>query len=104
MELGAIVCTARSPRCEECPLADVCVWRLTGYPDYTGPARTVQKSYEGSDRQARGRVLEALRESAFVQEETLVDLLADASTAPRILDGLIRDGLAVREGRTLRLP
>ncbi|MET0590336.1 MAG: A/G-specific adenine glycosylase, partial [Naasia sp.] len=37
MEWGAIVCTARSPRCEECPLADICTWRLAGYPAYDGP-------------------------------------------------------------------
>ncbi len=32
MELGAIVCTARSPRCDACPIADACAWRLAGYP------------------------------------------------------------------------
>ena len=31
MELGATVCTARTPRCGLCPL-DACAWRHAGYP------------------------------------------------------------------------
>src|SRR3954464_15329478 len=30
MELGAIVCTARTPRCALCPLSPRCTWRLSG--------------------------------------------------------------------------
>jgi A/G-specific adenine glycosylase len=37
MELGALVCTARGPRCEACPIADRCRWRTSGYPAYDGP-------------------------------------------------------------------
>ena len=33
MELGATVCTARSPRCGECPLAPPCTARATGRPE-----------------------------------------------------------------------
>jgi A/G-specific adenine glycosylase len=39
MELGAIVCTARAPRCDECPIRDLCRWRAEGYPEHTGPVR-----------------------------------------------------------------
>ncbi|MDF2918534.1 MAG: adenine glycosylase, partial [Microbacterium sp.] len=56
MELGALVCTARVPRCDACPLADRCAWRAAGYPD-TGDTRVKQARYEGSDRQARGAIL-----------------------------------------------
>lgn len=33
MELGALVCTPTSPRCEECPLANACRARITGAPE-----------------------------------------------------------------------
>lgn len=32
MELGALVCTARSPACERCPLAETCAWVAAGSP------------------------------------------------------------------------
>ena len=38
MELGALVCTARAPRCPSCPLADRCAWRAAGAPAHTGHA------------------------------------------------------------------
>jgi A/G-specific adenine glycosylase len=60
MELGALVCTARAARCDVCPISALCAWRAAGYPD-TGDLRRKQAAYEGSDRQARGAVLHALR-------------------------------------------
>lgn len=36
MELGALVCQARRPRCESCPLADGCAWVEAGRPAYEG--------------------------------------------------------------------
>lgn len=33
MELGATICTPRNPRCESCPLRDLCVARRTGRQD-----------------------------------------------------------------------
>ncbi|HKT55651.1 MAG TPA: A/G-specific adenine glycosylase, partial [Microbacterium sp.] len=53
MELGALVCTARAPRCDACPLAHMCAWRQAGRPDNADAPRR-QARYEGSDRQARG--------------------------------------------------
>ena len=63
MELGQTVCTARSPACAVCPIADACAWRAAGYPAYTGPAAPKQKPYAGSDREVRGRILRELRAS-----------------------------------------
>lgn len=104
MELGAVVCTARAPRCAECPLADICVWRLGGYPDYAGPRRSAQKKYEGSDRQARGLVLSRLRESsAPLSPAEAAEGISDEAR-DRILAGLIRDGLVRFDEATYRLP
>jgi A/G-specific adenine glycosylase len=99
MELGAVVCTARAPRCEECPLRDRCRWRAAGYPEYTGPARIVQKRFEGSDRQVRGLILAELRASHRpVSREEIAGLWPDAEQLARALAALVTDGLAVPVG------
>src|SRR5215218_9307720 len=93
MEVGATVCTARSPRCGICPLS-VCAWRTAGFPAPTGPARRVQK-YAGTDRQVRGRLLDVLRDnnSPVVRAELDVAWLADPAQRDRALDSLLVDGL-----------
>lgn len=105
MELGAIVCTARAPRCDACPIAHVCAWRAAGYPD-TGDTRRKQARYEGSDRQARGAILRALRESAA--HELAMDAVAsdwpDAAQRDRAIDSLVADGLIEASDGMLRLP
>jgi len=94
MELGQMVCSARSPRCEECPLAGVCVWRAAGYPDYEGARAPRQKKYEGSDRQVRGVILRELRAAEIpVPAEAVAELWPDAVQLERALAGLLRDGL-----------
>ncbi len=105
MELGALVCTARSPRCDACPLADRCAWRAAGYPD-TGDTRVKQARYEGSDRQARGAVLRVLR-AADTHDVAADDLLADwpdPQQRDRAIDSLVADGLVEAVDGLLRLP
>jgi A/G-specific adenine glycosylase len=105
MELGAIVCVARSPRCDECPLADRCAWRQAGYPPYDGPRKAVQKRYEGSDRQVRGRILAELRASHLpVTAAELENVWPDAAQRDRALAGLLADGLAVPADGGYTLP
>jgi A/G-specific adenine glycosylase len=94
MELGAIVCTARSPKCGECPLIDSCAWRAAGYPAFEGVRRPVQKKFEGSDRQVRGKIMAELRASDIpVTGAEIVLVWADAVQRERSLAGLLRDGL-----------
>ncbi len=98
MELGALVCTARAPRCEACPVADLCRWRLAGSPEHDGPPRRGQ-AYEGTDRYVRGLLLAALRASDTpLPMAALVDAAPDGSLRDpqqrdRALDGLVADGL-----------
>jgi A/G-specific adenine glycosylase len=93
MELGALVCTARTPRCADCPIARECTWRLAGKPPYEGPPRKGQ-TYAGTDRQCRGRLLAVLRHStAPVEKATLDDVWDDALQRERSLAALIEDGL-----------
>lgn len=105
MELGALVCTARSPRCEACPVADRCAWRAAGYPGRLGARRPVQARYEGSDRQVRGLILAELRASDIpVPGSELEGLWPDAVQRERALAGLLADGLAVARDGGFALP
>jgi A/G-specific adenine glycosylase len=105
MELGAVVCTARAPRCDACPIAAQCAWRLAGYPPYLGPRGATQPRFEGSDRQARGRVMSELRaRDVPVTDAELATVLPDEDVRRRILSGLLADGLAVRVDGGYALP
>jgi A/G-specific adenine glycosylase len=96
MELGALVCTARAPRCERCPVRELCVWRAEGYPPYAGPARARQ-TYTGTDRQCRGRILAALRScDGPVDRQTLSLSWEDAVQRERAISSLLDDGLVVQ--------
>ncbi|GAA1092741.1 A/G-specific adenine glycosylase [Nocardiopsis composta] len=93
MELGALVCTARSPECSACPIADRCAWRAAGHPAHSGPPRVGQK-YAGTDRQVRGRLLAVLRASpAPVHKPALDAVWDDPVQRERALDALVADGL-----------
>jgi len=93
MELGATVCTARSPRCGLCPLT-ACAWRSAGYPPAAEAARRTQ-TYAGTDRQVRGRLLDVLRatESPVAQDQLDVAWLSDTVQRDRALASLLTDGL-----------
>ena len=96
MELGALVCTARSPRCTRCPLLDGCRWAASGRPA-SGGRRGHGQPYAGTDRQARGELLAALRSAPDpVEEAALRARWPDAAQAERALASMVADGLTVR--------
>ncbi|MGB7161670.1 MAG: A/G-specific adenine glycosylase, partial [Mycobacterium sp.] len=98
MELGATVCTARTPRCGLCPLS-ACQWRQAGFPPSQGPARRPQ-GYAGTDRQARGRLLDVLRASEIPVTRAQLDVawLTDTEQRDRALNSLLADGLVTTTG------
>jgi A/G-specific adenine glycosylase len=100
MELGALVCTAARPRCEECPILDHCAWQHAGRPAYDGPPRRGQ-TYDGTDRQCRGRLLAVLRATqGSVDRPRLDEAWPHPDQRSRALAGLLDDGLVVeRDGR-----
>lgn len=110
MELGAVVCTARAPRCDACPVAQWCEWRGAGYPDNAPAKRPRQAKFEGSDRQVRGRIMALLRRAdAPVSVEDVLAAAAeggvrDPEQPRRAYDSLIADGLVVEFGDGVRLP
>jgi A/G-specific adenine glycosylase len=96
MELGALVCVARTPRCQACPVRDDCAWRRAGSPPPTGPARRPQ-GYAGTDRQVRGRLLAVLRaQTAPVAQHELDLAWNEPVQRTRALTGLLADGLVVQ--------
>jgi A/G-specific adenine glycosylase len=98
MELGATVCTARSPRCGLCPLS-LCQWRQGGFPPSKGPARKSQ-GYAGTDRQVRGRLMDVLRANELPVSRAQLDVawLTDTVQRDRALDSLLADGLVTKTG------
>lgn len=96
MDFGATLCIARAPKCAECPVATNCRWKGHG----EDPARTTaftsrpQGRFEGSDRQARGRLMKALTVGG-VAVDSLAEVMQidDASRARRLADSLAKDGL-----------
>ncbi len=88
-DLGATVCVARVPRCDRCPLAAGCPSRGRRYE----PARR-QGRFEGSRRQARGRLLDRRAHGAG----------RAAGRRPGVVEALVRDGLAVVTNGVVTLP
>ena len=100
MELGAGVCSARAPRCADCPIARGCPSR-----DAPPPVRVPrQAAFHGSTRAHRGALLRAL---ANAEDHRLDDTIArdvvDPHTYDAVVAALERDGLLHRDADGLRL-
>ena len=91
MELGALICTSKSPKCEICPVKGRCNWRALDYPN----SEVLRKSqrWHGTDRQCRGTIVQALRESNSLTESELKRLWHDDSQVEKALQTLQGDGL-----------
>jgi len=105
LDLGATVCTSRSPACGACPVAGGCSWWGRGAPE-PDPARGSagtsrgQSPFEGSDRQGRGRLVAALREVGSLAPEHLATAAGwpdDPLRTASAVSSLVRDGLAVEQ-------
>lgn len=122
MELGAVICTARSPKCNICPVFEQCAWIAAGQPEPTYIPKG--QPWAGTDRQVRGAVMSVLRaasspvhadlfwDSAAAREH--VELAAElgqlhklnthAPQLKRALAGLVADGLAHHTAAGYQLP
>jgi A/G-specific adenine glycosylase len=94
MELGALVCIARAPRCEACPIRERCEWFAAGRPVLADAPRRTQ-DWHGTDRQVRGRVMALLR--AATEPVTVSGRVELEDVEPgqldRCLESLVADGL-----------
>ena len=111
LDLGSSVCTRRAPHCSVCPVVDHCAWaqREWTIPDPADGSAGVpgaQTPFDGSDRQGRGRLVEALRAGgvAVTDLPTVMGWPGEGERAERVAAGVVREGLAVRDGSSLRLP
>jgi A/G-specific adenine glycosylase len=103
MELGALICTAKKPKCGQCPLADQCTWRSLDFPLSDQPKRT--QTWHGTDRQCRGVIVQALRENSSLKKEELMQLWDVPSQVEKALLTLLEDGLVVStKGQRFSLP
>lgn len=111
LDLGATICTKSAPDCAACPLRGPCAWAAGGYrrPDpaigSAGCGRP-QAVFAGSDRQGRGRLVDALRLApvAMVDLATATGWPSEPGRAQQVAAGLVTDGLAVVMDGALRLP
>ncbi len=103
MELGAVLCRP-TPNCGECPLVAVCAWHGVGLDPAIGSAGVsrAQSRFEGSERQARGRLLKALTSGPVSAATTSVVMSHPA--ADRLLRALCDEGLVRSDGEFVRLP
>ena len=105
MDVGATVCRPL-PRCASCPLVAQCAWRGEGPDPAVGSAgvSVAQARFDGSDRQARGRLLAALGSGPVAVADAAVVMRRSEATATRLVASLIADGLCVRRDQSLHLP
>ena len=109
LDFGASVCTKRNPTCSGCPLRSNCRWQASGGPDpATGSAgvSVPQSSFEGSDRQGRGRLIRALAHGPVSRDDVAETLgwIDDPHRVERVLTGLINDGMVEFTGAEVHLP
>jgi A/G-specific adenine glycosylase len=98
IDLGAALCRP-VPSCDDCPIAESCAWHRSGHAERdpaigSAGVSVAQAPYDGSARQARGRVLHALGDGPVAAEQFPAAIVA----------GLVADRLVVADGSLLRLP
>lgn len=84
MELGATICTARAPRCPQCPLRAGCPGPE---PAPAHAPASSRERFEDSNRWVRGRVVAALAAGEGLPAGIPAERLSVA------VEGLVRDGL-----------
>ncbi len=94
MELGALVCTARTPRCADCPITRECAWRLAGKPALRRPAAQAARRTRAPTASAGAACSpSSATRPAPVEKAALDDVWDDTLQRERALAALIEDGL-----------
>jgi len=102
MELGALICTSKNPKCAQCPISSLCKWRSEGFP--SAEQKPKVQEWHGTDRKCRGTIVQALRENDFLTEDKLKVLWDDDSQVEKALASLMADGLIAMERGEFSLP
>ncbi len=99
-DVGATLCVGTKPRCGECPVRAMCTWHRSGLVDpdpwRASPSVRPQSTFAGSDRQGRGRLLDALRLGPVPDDAVAASCgwPDDAGRAARIARALVVEGFA----------
>jgi A/G-specific adenine glycosylase len=99
MDIGALFCRARTPRCDDCPLAASC----RGRGSRGDATRRRQSVFATSDRRIRGWIITLLSERDAMRPRDIETAIED-DRVPRILAALERDGLIERRAGRVALP
>lgn len=108
MDLGAVLCRPTDPACHECPVVGSCAWG--GRAHLADPAvgsagvSGRQGRFEGSDRQARGRLMKALSDGPVARSAVAGVMQRSEQAAERLVDDLVGEGLCEFDRSTIRLP
>ena len=101
MDLGREVCRP-NPRCDVCPLGGVCRFRRSGATAVRRPRR--QGRFEGSSRQVRGAVVNALRSNHSLTSAQLAEEVGFApDRVEQAIEALAIEGLLEVEAGRVRL-
>jgi len=101
MDFGATVCSARAPKCASCIINNHCSWRKLGGDDpapATAGTSKPQSRFEGSDRQARGKLMKALVSGAVRISDAakVMGLMEQQERSDAIVKSLLEDGLVAQ--------
>lgn len=103
MDFGASICTARSPKCEICPMKDFCASYPCAGDDMK---KNKQSKFEDSDRFYRGKIISALRQHSVLRRKYLgeeVGLPNDEVRLNKIVESLIKDGFVIMKRGNISL-
>jgi A/G-specific adenine glycosylase len=106
MDLGAVLCRPTNPQCDACPARPCCAWKGRGVDPAIGSAAVSgrQSRFDGSDRQARGRLMKALVEGPIAGDRLAAVMRCDADRAVALASDMEREGLVATVGLAIRLP
>ena len=106
MDLGAVLCRPTTPKCDSCPVQSCCAWRGRGGDPAIGSAGVSgrQARFDGSDRQARGRLMKALVAGPIAHDQLAAVMGCDADRAVVLARDLEREGLVTTVGLAVRFP
>ena len=90
MELGALICTSKNPKCEACPIKNKCEWRKRDYPRSKNAKKT--QAWHGTNRQCRGLILDKLRNKPKVELNEILSLCSDNTQLYFCLEMLQNEG------------
>jgi A/G-specific adenine glycosylase len=102
MDFGATICVARSPKCDICPLKDICA----AYPcDGNDIVKAKQTTFKDSDRFYRGQLISFLRQHNVLRRNQVGTKigLQNIDRTNKIINSLIKDQLITEQDGKLLL-